>query len=165
MLRRVIRSARVGTLRASLGWSFLAAASTSGCDGPPPPAALDAGVGTSVFLAILFHKVPSSFSLAAILLHERYTRRSALLLSTLFPLAIPLGAGLYFVLADFWAHESFGPPSLAFSAGSFLHLATADLLPDLHRQKAKRLPLSAALLLGVAVMWALSVFGPVHGHG
>ncbi|WP_373046154.1 ZIP family metal transporter [Vulgatibacter sp.] len=126
--------------------------------------AIEIGVGTSVFLAILFHKLPSSFSLAAILLHERYAARRALLLTGLFTLMLPLGATLYFVLSQRFDHERFGAAALAFSAGTFLHLAVADLIPDLHRHKAQRLSLSLALLAGIGVMWALSAFGPAHAH-
>ena len=125
---------------------------------------IEIGVGTSVFLAILFHKLPSSFSLAAILLHERYAARRALGMTALFTLMLPVGALLYFVLADRFEHEQFGAAALAFSAGTFLHLSVADLIPDLHRRKSERLALSAALLVGVAVMYALSVFGPAHAH-
>lgn len=126
--------------------------------------AIQIGVGTSVFLAILFHKLPSSFSLAAILLHERYAARRALAMSALFTLMVPLGALLYFVLAGSFDHERFGAAALAFSAGTFLHLSVADLIPDLHRRKSERLVLSVALLAGVAAMWALSAFGPAHVH-
>ena len=125
--------------------------------------AIEIGVGTSVFLAILFHKLPSSFSLAAILLHERWAAPKAFLLSGLFTLMVPVGAGLYFLLAHRLDHEAFGAAALAFSAGTFLHLAVADLIPDLSG-RSNRLALSVALLAGVAVMWALSVLGPEHGH-
>jgi len=125
---------------------------------------IEIGVGTSVFLAILFHKMPSSFSLAAILLHERYAARRALLLSGLFTLMIPLGAALFFFLSHRLDHERFAGAALAFSAGTFLHLAVADLIPDLHRRRSERLALSAALLAGVALMWALGAFGPAHAH-
>jgi zinc and cadmium transporter len=125
---------------------------------------IEIGVGTSVFLAILFHKMPSSFSLAAILLNERYAARRALLLSGAFTLMVPVGALLYFVLADHFDHERFGAAALAFSAGTFLHLAVADLIPDLHRRKDDRLVLSVALLAGVALMWVLGAIGPEHAH-
>lgn len=126
--------------------------------------AIEIGVGTSVFLAILFHKVPSSFSLAAILLHERHAARRTLLLSLASVLALPLGAALFFALARRFDYEGFGASALAFSAGTFLHLAVADLIPDLHRRRAERLSLSIALLGGVALMWLLAALGPAHAH-
>lgn len=133
-------------------------------DGLALGAGLDAGVAGAVFLAILLHKIPSSFSLAAVLLHDGHSARRTLLLSVVFSLAVPAGAAIYFALAGVLDHETFGPYTLAFSAGTFLHLAVADIIPDLHRDRAMRLPLSAALLLGTAMMWALSTFGPAHGH-
>lgn len=126
--------------------------------------AVEIGVGISVFLAILLHKMPSSFSLAAILLHERYAARRALAMSAFFTLMLPVGATLYFLLADRFDHEGFGARALGFSAGTFLHLAVADLIPDLHRRRAERFELTVALLVGVAAMWALAAFGPTHAH-
>lgn len=133
-------------------------------DGFALGAALDAGVGTSVFLAIFAHKIPSSFSLAAILLHERWSRRRTLLLCFAFSLAVPLGAALYFGASGYLDRATFAPRALAFSAGSFLHLAVADLIPDLHRNRTARLPLSLALIAGIGVMLALSWALPDHGH-
>lgn len=133
-------------------------------DGLALGAGLDAGVAGAVFLAILLHKIPSSFSLAATLLHDRHSPRRTLLLSVVFSLAVPVGAAIYFAVAGVTDHETFGPYTLAFSAGTFLHLAVADIIPDLHRDRAMRLPLSLALLLGTAMMWAISTLGPGHGH-
>lgn len=133
-------------------------------DGLALGAGLDAGVAGSVFVAILLHKIPSSFSLAAILLHDHYSVRRTLWLSVAFSLAVPTGATIYFAVAGIADHDSFGPYTLAFSAGTFLHLAVADIIPDLHRDRAMRLPLSLALLLGTTVMWAVSALGPAHGH-
>ena len=133
-------------------------------DGLALGAATDAGVAASVFLAILLHKIPSSFSLAAILLHDRYSVRRTLLMSVVFSLAVPVGAALYYAVASVADHETFGPYTLAFSAGTFLHLAVADIIPDLHRDRAMRLPLSVALLLGTTLMWVVSALGPAHGH-
>ena len=133
-------------------------------DGFALGASIDAGVGASVFLAILFHKIPSSFSLAAILLHERWTRGRTLLLSGLFALVVPLGALLFSLGGELLSHEAFAPSALAFSAGSFLHLAAADLIPDLHKSRGKRLQLSLALVAGIALMLLLARVLPEHAH-
>jgi zinc and cadmium transporter len=133
-------------------------------DGLALGAGLDAGVAASVFLAILLHKIPSSFSLAAILLHDKHSPRRTLFLSVVFSLAVPAGAAIYFAIAGVARHQAFGPYTLAFSAGTFLHLAVADIIPDLHRDKAMRLPLTVALLLGTAMMWAAGAVGPAHAH-
>jgi zinc and cadmium transporter len=72
-----------------------------------------------------------------------------------FALMIPLGAGLYLVLRDVVHVASFTAYALAASAGTFLHLAFSDILPDVHRRNGARLPHALALLAGLAAMWAL----------
>jgi zinc and cadmium transporter len=112
-------------------------------------------LGFLVFLAILLHKVPSSFSLSSILRAEGYSRRRALVMNGAFATMVPVGAGLYMLLSDLVHAEHFTAFALAGSSGTFLHLALSDILPDLHRRGASKLKLSAALLLGVAMMWSL----------
>ncbi len=118
-------------------------------------ASSDKALGFFVFLAILAHKVPSSFSLSAILRAEGYSRRRALLMNAAFSLMVPLGAALYLGLRSVVHTPSFTAFALAASCGTFLHLAFSDILPDLHRRGVPKMKLSAALLAGVAVMWAL----------
>jgi zinc and cadmium transporter len=72
-----------------------------------------------------------------------------------FALMVPLGAAIYLALSRLVRAESFTALALAASAGTFLHLALSDILPDLHRRGVSRWQLSGALLAGVAVMWAL----------
>lgn len=118
-------------------------------------ASTDRALGFLVFLAILAHKVPSSFSLSAILRAEGYSRRRALAMNAAFSLMVPLGAALYLGLRDLLHTERFTAFALAASSGTFLHLALSDILPDLHRRGESKLKLSAALLTGVLLMWAL----------
>jgi zinc and cadmium transporter len=121
----------------------------------------DGRLGLLVFLAILAHKVPSSFSLSAILRAEGYSRARALAMNAIFALMVPLGAGLYVLLRELVDAESFTSFALAASAGTFLHLALSDIIPDLHRRASSRLQLSGLLLVGVSAMWALRLF---HAH-
>lgn len=132
-------------------------------DGIALGSAVEAGVGAGVFLAILMHKSPSSFALATILRHERFRTRTILLLSLAFAAAVPAGAAIYFAVSGS-LDAGFTPVALAFSAGSFLHLAVADLIPDLHRDPQRRGALSVALIAGVGLMWALSSAAPAHVH-
>ena len=118
-------------------------------------------LGLLVFLAILAHKVPSSFSLSAILRAEGYSRARALVMNAIFALMVPFGAAIYVAVRELVHAESFTSLALAASAGTFLHLALSDIIPDLHRRASSRLRLSGLLLLGVAAMWALRL---VHAH-
>jgi zinc and cadmium transporter len=118
-------------------------------------ASSERALGFLVFLAILAHKVPASFSLSSILRAEGYSRNRALLMNGAFAVMVPLGAGLYLLLRDLVHADNFTALALAASAGTFLHLALSDILPDVHRRGGSKVKLSAALLLGIVLMWAL----------
>jgi zinc and cadmium transporter len=126
-------------------------------------ASSDAALGFLVFLAILAHKIPSSFSLSAILRAEGYSRRRALAMNAIFALMVPLGAAVYLAVRGVVTAPAFTSFALAASAGTFLHLAFSDILPDLHRRGGSKLKLSASLLAGIAAMWALRLVN--HGPG
>jgi zinc and cadmium transporter len=80
-----------------------------------------------------------------------------------FALMVPVGAGLYVGLRQLVHVDRFTAVALAASAGTFLHLALSDILPDLHRRgAASRWRLSAALVAGVAIMAALTLLH--HDH-
>jgi zinc and cadmium transporter len=119
-------------------------------------------LGVLVFLAILAHKIPNSFSLSAILLSEGYSRAKAVVMNAAFALMVPVGAGLYVLLREAVHVERFTALALAASAGTFLHLSLSDILPDLHRSGTARWRLSAALVVGVALMAALTLLR--HDH-
>jgi zinc and cadmium transporter len=119
-------------------------------------------LGGLVFLAILAHKVPNSFSLSAILLSEGYSRARAVVMNAAFALMVPVGAGLYVLLRETVPVDRFTALALAGSAGTFLHLSLSDILPDLHRSGTSRWRLSFALVAGVAVMAALTLLRHEH---
>ncbi|HSM91524.1 MAG TPA: ZIP family metal transporter [Anaeromyxobacteraceae bacterium] len=119
-------------------------------------------IGLLVFVAIVAHKIPSAFSLSAILRAEGYGRGRALLMNVLFAAMVPVGAGVYLLLRGLVHAQTFTAYALAASAGTFLHLALSDILPDLHRRQGSKLRLSGALLVGLAAMWSLTLLSHAH---
>lgn len=113
------------------------------------------GIGGLVSLAVAAHKLPEAFTLTAILLHEQYRKWSIVCMSLLFMSMIPLG-----VLAVNWLTVAPDSPltgyALAFSAGTFLHIAVSDLLPEVHKSSHHRLIILAAFMLGIAVTWGVA---------
>jgi zinc and cadmium transporter len=109
-----------------------------------------------VFAAIAVHKIPSTFSLTGILLLGKYRRPRILFLSILLACMTPLG-GLValFLLRGLSEHAI--AVALSLAAGTFLAIATSDLLPHVHAQHEGRLRNLAALLVGVAVMYSGSL--------
>ncbi|MBC6428440.1 MAG: ZIP family metal transporter [Cellvibrionales bacterium] len=121
------------------------------------------GVSLSMQLAtvILMHKFPAAFSLAAFSLHSRRSRSRSALDLLLFALLTP-AAMLIAVqfLADL-NHATLGL-MLLFGAGSFVYVATVDVLPNIH-VRAKSHETLWLVLGGVAIMTALVLaIGPAH---
>ena len=118
----------------------------------------DFALGGLVFLAIIFHKMPAAFSLTSALKADNYSNSTALTYLIIFNAMVPVGAILAFVVL-------FGLPvwllgaMLCFSAGTFIHVATSDLLPVIHRQRSGKVLLSAVVILGVLFMAAFGWIG------
>lgn len=106
----------------------------------------------AVFLAILLHKFPASFSLSSILILEKFSRKKIYALLAIFTLAVPIGGLItYFLLSD--GSEKVIGWLVAFSAGTFLHVAADDLLPEVHSAKTNRLATLVTFFLGLCVIW------------
>lgn len=120
----------------------------------------DTALGWTTALAILAHEIPQEIGDFMVLLEAGASRRRALLLNALSGLAM-VGGGVLGYLALQHA-EAAVPYVLVVSAASFIYIAIADLVPELHRHRAPRDALAQALLLaaGLAtVMGAHTLIG------
>lgn len=89
-------------------------------------------VGIATALAVIAHEVPQEIGDFAILLDSGYGRARALLLNGLSAVTTLPGAfSAYFRLGE--TRQAL-PYILALSAASFIYIAAADLIPNLHRQ-------------------------------
>jgi zinc and cadmium transporter len=114
-------------------------------------------LSVAITAAIVLHKLPSAVSLTGILLHCRYTPKQIVLAMTLFSAAAPLGALLSFTILSHMTGDLL-LTGVSISAGTFLAIATADILPQIHSSPEGRFRNLAALFAGVLVM-TLSVQG------
>jgi len=85
--------------------------------------------GMIVFLAILFHKLPVSVSMASIFLGGA-ERRSAIIQMLVFSFATPVGIMLSLYILEGVPDQVIGLV-VALSAGVFLYLGATDMLPDI----------------------------------
>lgn len=109
------------------------------------------GLGGVVFLAIAAHKIPETFALTAILMHEQYRPTKILWMNGLLMAMIPLGAlGARVVVSGPSTHLTGW--ALGFSAGTFLHIALSDLLPEVHKASSHRVRTVLMFLLGLAIV-------------
>ena len=117
-----------------------------------------AGLGT--FLVIFLHKPFDAMTIGMLMARGGYSLAWRHTVNCLFSLAIPLGVLIfYFGLASTDGGNSnslVAAYALAFSAGTFLCIASSDLLPELQFHQHDRGKLSAALLLGLAVAVAVA---------
>lgn len=123
--------------------------------------------GLAVFLVILLHKPFDSLTLGTLMAAGGRSVVSRHLVNGLFALAVPVGAVLFQLgLATISIqHSTFIGATVAFSAGVFLVISLSDLLPELQFHHHDRGTLSTALLLGVALAWAISHFeAKTHQH-
>jgi zinc and cadmium transporter len=135
------------TLHSLLDGLALAAAVTAGMQGH----ARLAGLG--VALVVILHKPFDAMAVSTLMTASGSSRFSRHLLNGLFALVTPIGAALFYLGANQFAdsNAAFLGCSLAFCAGTFLCIASSDLLPELQFHSHDRFKLSTALLAGLVV--------------
>jgi zinc and cadmium transporter len=121
------------------------------------------GLGT--FLAIVLHKPLDAMAITTLMAAGGWAARPRRLANVAFALMCPLGAVLFYLAAGAEAAVPVGC-ALGFAAGTFLCISLSDLLPEVHFHSHDRIKLSLALLLGVALAYAIGLVegAEVHGH-
>ncbi len=121
-----------------------------------------AGLGT--FLAVAMHKPLDAFAITSVMSKQGWSTHAQNIANACFSLSCPLGAFLMYVGATHWTDSTailgWG---LAVSAGFFICIALADLLPEVAFHDHDRGKLTAALLLGVGIAVAIESL-PGHQH-
>ena len=112
-------------------------------------------VGIASTVAVVFHEIPQEVSDFGVLLHGGYSKKKALFLNFIISLASIIGV----VVSLFIGRYIGGITTflIAFSAGSFIYIAAADLIPELHKEvRVSRSIMQFVLfLLGILAMMLL----------
>lgn len=121
---------------------------------------IDWRLGLLTALAIFLHELPHNISDFAILLHTRMPRARVMLWNVLLTLPSPLGAAL--ALLTVRSIDTLLVPLLAVAAGSFLYIALANLMPQIHHeQRPGRILLQVLLFLaGIGLLWFIGMVFP-----
>lgn len=123
-------------------------------------------LGLGVLVGIILHKPFDSLSFTTLMINAGQSKVRITLMNLLYSLLCPIGAALF--LMGVWSADSqtsfIVGASLAFSAGIFLCIALADLLPEMEFHNHNRWRLSACLLLGVILAWCIRYLEPAHLH-
>ena len=110
-------------------------------------------VAVSTAVAVLAHEIPHEIGDFAILLHAGYSRGRALAFNAIAEAAGVLGAGAAYLFLD--SVPRVAPYFLAFATASFLYVAMADLIPDLHRGTFDVNPVRQVLLVAAGIATVL----------
>ena len=107
-------------------------------------------LGATTAVAVAAHEIPQEVGDFAILLRAGYSKSRAFTLNILSAAGGVLGA-LAMMMASQWVPQIL-PYVLSFAAGSFLYVAMADLIPDLHRGGIEGGPAKQLLLIGAGIL-------------
>ena len=123
-------------------------------------------VGFGTFLVVFLHKPFDALAVGTLLALGRTSTSLRHWVNGLFALANPVGLLLFYLGAGQFTQAAphFLGAMLAFAAGTFLSIATSDLLPELQFHAHDRGKLSLALVAGVAISALIGVVG-IAGHG
>jgi zinc and cadmium transporter len=110
-------------------------------------------LGLSTTIAVLLHEIPQEFGDFGILIHSGLTVRKAVLLNLASASVAILGTVLS-LLAGTVAQETITTSLVPLTAGGFVYLAAADLIPELqHDRSLRALVVQTSLItLGIVIM-------------
>jgi zinc and cadmium transporter len=116
------------------------------------------------FLAICLHKPLDALSITSVMAAGKWSNSAVVVANLLFAVMCPLGAlGFVFGVERYLEQQYLVVGvALAFAAGVFLCISLADLLPEVSFHSHDRIPLTLALLLGVALAWATGFLAAGH---
>jgi zinc and cadmium transporter len=114
-------------------------------------------LGLSTTIAVLLHEIPQELADFGILIHSGLSVRKAVLLNLASASVAIVGTALS-LLAGSVAQQTVTTSLIPLTAGGFVYLATADLIPELQHERGLRALVVQTILiaLGIAVMGLLT---------
>jgi len=111
-------------------------------------------LGLATTLAVVSHEIPQEIGDFGILVYGGFGKVKALFYNLLSALMAVFGALLMYSFSSYLPSLTY---FLVFAAGSFIYIATTDLIPELHKERDARKSLVQFVLLlsGILLMWVL----------
>ncbi|MDD5071921.1 MAG: ZIP family metal transporter [Patescibacteria group bacterium] len=112
-------------------------------------------LGLATSLAVIAHEIPQEIGDFGVLIHAGYSRARALFFNFFSALLAVLGALITLIIGP--QVENFSAFIIPFTAGGFIYIATADLIPELKKDSRPWQSLSQLLfiLAGLGIMLGL----------
>ena len=115
-------------------------------------------VGIATTIAVVFHEIPQEIGDFGSLIYGGFSRMKALFFN--FATALTAVAGAVIVLSVNSNVNNLTQFLVPFAAGGFIYIATADLIPEIHKhtETKKSLWQFATFFLGIGIMLSLLLF-------
>lgn len=113
-------------------------------------------VGIATTMAVIFHEIPQEVGDFGSLIYGGFSKMRALLLNFMTALAAIVGTAMVLAFSGSFNFSFFLIP---FAAGGFIYVASADLIPELHKHMEikKTIGQLATFILGIGLMVLLAV--------
>ena len=111
-------------------------------------------LGIATTAAVLMHEIPQELGDFGVLLYGGFSKAKALSFNFLSALMALLGALATYLFISYLPNTGY---ILAFTAGSFIYIATTDLIPELHKESSIKNSIleTIFLVLGIMLMTVL----------
>ncbi|MBI5405240.1 MAG: ZIP family metal transporter [Candidatus Kerfeldbacteria bacterium] len=119
-------------------------------------------IGITTAIAVLAHELPQEIGDFSILLHSGMSRKKIALWNLLGALISPIGTILAFTAIT--RIDGLEMPLLGLSAGMFIYIAAADLVPEIHRERKPSIMVKQIALLAFGILTIVAV-GRIFPHG
>ncbi|MEK6936932.1 MAG: ZIP family metal transporter [Nanoarchaeota archaeon] len=112
-------------------------------------------LGMATTIAVVLHEIPQEISDFGVLIHSGFTTKKAVLYNVLSAVAAIIGALISLYLGGLF--ENYNLLLLPLTAGGFIYIAAADLIPELHKERdgARSIMQLIGIIIGVGIMVAL----------
>jgi len=113
-------------------------------------------IGIATTIAILAHEVPQEIGDFSVLIYSGFSKSKAILFNFLSALLAVVGALTGFLI---FKSSSLIPYVLPIIAGSLVYIASADLIPELHKntESKKSIILFLSFILGLSLLYFLKI--------
>tara|TARA_Y100000310_G_scaffold219247_1_gene220649 strand:+ start:17365 stop:18117 length:753 start_codon:yes stop_codon:yes gene_type:complete len=115
-------------------------------------------VGIATTVAVILHEIPQEIGEFGVLIHGGFSKAKALFFNFIVSLSALVGVIIALTIGS--RIENFTTFVIPFAAGSFIYIAGADLIPELHKETriSKSIIQFATFLLGISAMLILFIY-------
>ncbi|GAA0328154.1 ZIP family metal transporter [Bacillus carboniphilus] len=114
---------------------------------------IDFSLGITVLTAILLHKIPDGLTISSIVFSFLRDKKKAFMAATLLGLSTIAGAVVAAIVTPTSNNIDLGSIAVSFTAGIFIYVACADLLPEVNKSDNRFV--SSFFLIGIFVYFLI----------